>query len=223
MNNNNIKIEESKIKFQIVLEMVKSLIDIEDIPIEHKESLVDSIKFRRELSKESDRGSALLASTLMDSLLEKSLRNIFVGSKKHVDTLFSLNGPLGTFSGKVSICYSLGLISLDMMHDIHVIRHIRNVFGHSPSIISFEDDKIKKQCDSLRYTVIDGNESARSKFLNVVTGINGIISDELTNQKKIKEVVGIDLKKRKKEFQDSMIRLNNLAVSLLAQQEHVSE
>lgn len=79
----------------------------------------------------------MLAAAHLDFLLEQLLREILVGSKKHHDKLFDFNGPLGTFSCKVSLSYSLGLISFEMMHDINIIRRIRNEFGHSPFIISF--------------------------------------------------------------------------------------
>ena len=80
-----------------MLQISEYLLEMSDIPIEHKESFINTTKFRRELSKESDRGCALLAAAHIDSLLEKMLKKVLVGNKKHFELLFSINGPLGRF------------------------------------------------------------------------------------------------------------------------------
>ncbi len=196
---------------EIMFQISMNLFEMLEIPLEYKESLGASIKFRRELSKESDRGCALLAAAHMDSLLEQLLKKVLVGNKKHFESLFSFNGPLGTLSGKVSMCYSLGLISFDAMSDIHIIRRIRNEFGHSPFIISFEDPKISKQCNLLKYSVLDKSKPARSKFLNTVSGIAGIIDFEILEKEKFKEAIGIDLQKRKENFDYHMNTIKNTA------------
>jgi DNA-binding MltR family transcriptional regulator len=74
------------------------------------ENLTIIMNFRRELTKETDRGCALMAASFLDYELEKLLREKLVGSKNHLDTLFEFNGPLGTFSSRIRLSYSLGLI-----------------------------------------------------------------------------------------------------------------
>jgi DNA-binding MltR family transcriptional regulator len=202
-------------KIEIMIQTINEVLNMEKIPIELRESLIASMKFRRELSKESDRGCALLASAHIELLLEKLLKKVLVGNKKHLDSLFSLNGPLCSFFGKTSLAYSLGLISQDAMHDIHIIRKIRNEFGHSPDIISFENETIKIQCDKLKYNVLDSNDKlSRNKFINTIMGIEGFIEILIFENIKIKEAVGIDLKQRKNKFDSFMSTVNCIAEEL---------
>ena len=205
-------------KIELMLNTIDVLCEMDNIPIEHRESLLNSIKFRRELSKESDRGCALLAAAHIDSLLERLLKKVLVGNNNHFKLLFSSNGPLGTFSGKVSLSYSLGLISFDAMNDIHTIRRIRNEFGHSPHIISFLDEKIKTQCDKLKYNVLDDPKSAQSKFINTVSGIAGFIEIEIIEKSQFKEAIGLDLQKRKKDFDDFISEVEKKAKELAKKQ-----
>lgn len=44
--------------------------------------------------------------------------------------LFAFNSPLGTFSGKINIAYSLGLIDKDIATAIHFTRELRNDCAH---------------------------------------------------------------------------------------------
>ena len=74
---------------EAMIKLMTSSIDVinKNIPIELKESLVKSIKFRNELSKESDRGCALFAAAHIDFLLEIFLNTVYIGNKKHHDSL----------------------------------------------------------------------------------------------------------------------------------------
>lgn len=110
------------------------------------------------------------------------ITKVFIGSKKHQKALFNFNGHLGTFSGKVSLSYSIGLISSDMMHDLSIIRNIRNEFGHSHHIISFQDEKISPKCNWLKFNVTNDSKSARSKFLNAFYRIAGLFEIEIIDR-----------------------------------------
>ena len=91
--------------------LMEILVPFDKMPADVKETSMEFISFRRELTKESDRGCALLAASHLEYMLEKALRKRLCGSKNHLDTLFSFNGPLGTFSGRILIIYSIGLFS----------------------------------------------------------------------------------------------------------------
>ena len=189
-------------KIQQITEFVLDEINRDKIPPELSKTIISSINFRRELSNESDRGCALLASAHLEFLFEKLLRKTLVGDKKHLDVLFNFNGPLGSFSNKISLSYSLGLIPSEIMHDTNVIRRIRNEFGHSPNIINFTNEKIITQCNTLKLTVLNNDKTARNKFLSTFSGIAGLIEIKIYEQVKLKEAPSIDLIKRKKLFDE---------------------
>jgi hypothetical protein len=160
-------------------QLIEKLVDLDKLPEEVRNNLTDYVTFRHELTIESDRGCALLAGSYLDSQLEKVLRKKMVGNKKHLDNLFDFNGPLGTFSGRITITYSLGLISKNDLNDLQLVRKIRNTFGHSPSIIDFENEKIKSYCNNLKLVVRERSKSPRQKFNSSVSYLLGAIEGML--------------------------------------------
>lgn len=101
---------------------------------------------------ESERGSVLAATAIIEEDLEILLRKSFAIEKteikKIVDPLFSGFGPLSTFSAKIKLSYVTGLINKQLYKDIEIIRDIRNHFAHTYRAATFEDqvvkDKLKK-------------------------------------------------------------------------------
>lgn len=184
------------------------VVPFEKLPAGIKQNTFEFIEFRRELSKETDRGCALLAAAHLDDMLEKLLRKKLLGNKKHLELIFGFNGPLGTFSSRVLLCYSMGLISSNDLHDIQIIRKIRNEFGHSFSIINFETEKIKALCDNLKRNVHPDSYKSRYKFLNVVSGLSGLLFSSIKLAEQFKEEPNLDLEKRKEEFNKLMAIFN---------------
>ncbi len=110
--------------------------------------------FFRQLASESDRGAALIGSSLLEDDLEQLLRSAMspVADPKRVDSLFSGFAPLATFSAKISICYALGLIDENLFHDLEIIRKIRNRFAHDPTNKEFFDTSVFQQLSTIRCT-----------------------------------------------------------------------
>lgn len=159
-------------------------VNYDNLPQSLKESLEEFRVFRHELTVESDRGCALLASSYLESLTEKIFEKILIGSSKHKSGLLNFNGPLGTFSGRISMLYSLGIISKEDMSKLDNIRKIRNVFGHSPLILKFEDDKLKSWCMNLP-PVMDGMEdTCRQRFRSAVSSLAGQLQGIYVSQPK---------------------------------------
>jgi len=96
-----------------------------------------------EFKTESDRGSALIAASAIEDLLENLARKRLLDCKASNSLFSGFNSPLGTFSSKAIICRSLGLIAEDEFSDIEVIRKIRNEFGHNWKGLNFETQKIR--------------------------------------------------------------------------------
>ncbi len=174
------------------------------LPDSAKDSMRNFLNLRRELSKESDRGMTLYATSYLDKKLESLLQNKLIGNKKHFKDLFSFNGPLGTFSSKIKLAFSIGLIDKDSMDDINVLRKIRNEFAHSDQNIDLDSEHIKKLINKLKLNVTPEGASMKHIFINVVAGISGRIEGSLNTAKKFNELISPDLDKRKAEFNTVM-------------------
>ncbi len=164
----------------------------EQLPEALKEDMFEYVSFRKELTAESDRGCALLAASHLDFLLEQMLSAKLIGTKKQKKQLFDFNGPLGTFSGRIIMSYSLGLISDIRLADLNTIRKIRNDFGHSPSTISFEDERINSLCNNLKLT-LETNKTPRAKFITSVSWISGGLLGLAYKEKPFEQIEEIDL------------------------------
>lgn len=129
-------------------------------------------KVRTELNKESDRGACLMVASYLERELEDLIFKKLVGSNNHKKELFKFNGPLGTFSAKIKLAFSLGFISKECLQDLEIIRGIRNLFGHNFEPISFETDEIKKEVDKLKsHFYPEKEKSSRSIFFNTFTAV----------------------------------------------------
>ena len=108
-------------------------------------------KFFDELRTESDRGATILANPWIDNLLERKLKTLFSeGNSATRRKLFDPNGPFSTFSSKILVVYSLGLIDSDIYHDIDLVRKIRNRFAHEIDCIDLEDPKLRSLIEQFK-------------------------------------------------------------------------
>ena len=143
--------------------------------------LYNTAKVRQHLMKESDRGCVILAVSYLESILSDLLKGKLIGSKKHFKDLFDFNGPLGSFSGKIKMAYSIGVITEQEKTDINNIRALRNIFAHSHHSITLEDKAPKAIVDKLKLDLrIRENDTPRRKFISVtwyIISMLGINSD----------------------------------------------
>ena len=124
-------------------------------------------RFMNEFNKESDRGAALVAASMLDEQLQKILTNFFVESSESEDLLIGFNAPLGPFSSRVSAAFALGLIQENEFREINLIRKIRNEFGHGWEPVSFESGRVADFCRQLPWlgpAEIEKNSSLRNRF-----------------------------------------------------------
>jgi DNA-binding MltR family transcriptional regulator len=101
---------------------------------------------RDDLINESDRGCVIVGAALLEDDLAEALKRRFKAhgvSKKHIEEMFSLNGPLATFHSKCLISYGFDLISKTIYDDLCKIRRLRNKFAHSPSAVDFLDPEVE--------------------------------------------------------------------------------
>lgn len=125
---------------------------------------------RIELDNESDRGCILMATSFLDYELENIFRYYLLENKKILDEMLSGQGCLATFSSRIKLAYSLGLISKITMNDLNIIRKIRNNSGHNYKVISFNDNKIGQRVSSLKTSIYTNNKliEPRKLFINNV-------------------------------------------------------
>lgn len=133
--------------------------------------------FRLALSKETDRGCALFAS----SYLDKALSDCALAYDKKIENdLFEGNAPLAAFSARIKMAFYLGKISKIERRDLDLIRKIRNEFAHNADAIDFEEEKIKNQCRELSFTYHDKDHRPRGHFIAACLGLLANIHNETT-------------------------------------------
>lgn len=132
-------------------------------------------EFRETLSPETDRGCALMAAAFLDSQLEQLLRAAWVEDESALDEVLGQSRALGTFSSRIDMAYLVGLIGDQARRDFHLIRKIRNDFGHRPTPITFDTESIANRCNQLYYTFRPKEHGPRSLFTSTVLGLLAII------------------------------------------------
>ena len=100
-------------------------------------------------TKQTDRGSALIAAAWVDDALEVYLRASFRPDKKIANEILRPDGPLGSFSARIKSAYLLGIIEPTAFRDLEIVRAIRNDFAHVRQRIRFTDPSIKERCKRL--------------------------------------------------------------------------
>lgn len=137
--------------------------------LDHAEDLA---KFVEELKRESDRGLPLVGAALIDEKLLETLQSFFVEGKSSKKLLTEGNAALGTFSSRVEACYALGLIDEFEYQEISLIRKVRNEFAHAKHGLSFQTEKIKGFCSSLKSDLPEGSgypvNDPRFRFTNAI-------------------------------------------------------
>jgi hypothetical protein len=123
--------------------------------------------FLSEFNKETDRGAALVAASMLDERLKQILNAYFVEHKESERLLSGFNAPLGTFSARASIALALGLIQENEFTEISLIRKIRNEYGHDWQPKSFEKGRVADLCRELPWLGPDEYEKGstlRARF-----------------------------------------------------------
>ncbi len=90
-----------------------------------------------ELLSQSDRGCAIVGASIIESLLERLLRDSMIQEVN--PDIFTAYGPLGSLRAKIDLAHALGLLDATSTKDLHRIRKIRNAFAHSLTLSSLGD------------------------------------------------------------------------------------
>lgn len=115
------------------------------------ESMKDLETFIAEFnSGENDRVIVIVGISYLEDVLLACLENFFPDNSKTVSIMLSHNGFVGSLNTKVNLLYTLGFINKTMKQDLEKVAQVRNLFAHKTRV-SFEDGKIKKLIDELKY------------------------------------------------------------------------
>jgi len=125
---------------------------------------------------ESSRAHAIVGAALLDHLLEQVLRHHMIG--KPEESLFGAYGPLSSFSAKIDIAKSLGILTAGESADLHRVRKIRNAFAHSLDDLSFRDRSIQNHVHQLQVragTILGKKGAPRLDFELCVLVLSGFL------------------------------------------------
>lgn len=125
--------------------------------------------FLNSFYKETDRGAALMAGSIIDEILKEIILKFLSDKKESLSLVDGFNAPLGTFSSRILAAYSLGLIEEVEYFEIESIRKIRNLFGHSWADTDFNTPKIKAQIQKLPFQ----EDTHRKTFNHTVANLLG--------------------------------------------------
>lgn len=149
---------------------------------------VSDMEFRRRLTPETDRGAALTVRAYLEHRLGELLRAYLVQNKKLQKEMYEGNGPLATFSSRINMSYSIGLLSADEMKDFHAIRSIANEFAHSPGDISFADPHVISRVANLSGRDLrEVSDGSRLIFVTTAMTLLAAISAQVDMAKAIQE------------------------------------
>ncbi len=104
-----------------------------------------------EIIDENNRSTVIVCASILDTQLEKLLKNVFYIDKNTDEKLFlGANAILSTFSSKITMAYYLKIISENEMKMLNEIRKIRNMYAHEINISKGQvSDSIKDRCLNL--------------------------------------------------------------------------
>lgn len=124
----------------------------------------DQKRFKEAMNAESDLVCAILQAIEIDYIIEQSIiGRLPRGDDDTVELLCKDNGPLATFFAKITLAYALNVYDEDTMHNVNIVRRIRNAFAHARKDISFASPLIRKELATIKLE--KETESTRSKAM----------------------------------------------------------
>ena len=135
---------------------------------QNEPEIIDLSKFFNLFNKESDRGAALIAASFLDNSLKEIIKAYLIDNKSSKELIDGFNAPVGTFSSRINLSNSLGLIMKDEYALLHSIRKIRNEFGHEWNEVTFDSTTIKNKVQNLQWygpeDITDRTNKAKFNF-----------------------------------------------------------
>lgn len=140
-------------------------------------------RLNRILRQLDERGLVLALAAFAEEALGDLIEAFLIPGDSAKQLLEGFNAPLGTFSARIKMAYSLGLITKRQHADLDQLRRIRNEFAHNWEPISFSDQKIGAHIRALHFSSIE-DEFPASPIEKVRTSLGSLLTElrSTTNQ-----------------------------------------
>ncbi|MBS1248590.1 MAG: Mannitol operon repressor [Chloroflexi bacterium] len=118
-----------------------------------KQSSTKSKKWKdlvNEFRSKSDRAVVILGAAYLKTHLGGLLESFFIDDPEISEILLGQESPLGSFSTRVKVAYSLGLLSPNEYRDLLVIQAIHKEFVGEIEEVKFTNDEIRELCFRLK-------------------------------------------------------------------------
>jgi hypothetical protein len=129
-------------------------------------------EFLKEFQGETDRGAALIGTTIIDNMLAATIEAFLVVGKASKELLYGSLAPIHSFASRINLAFALGLINEHEHSESNLIRKIRNEFAHRGVGLAYSDPKINALCDRLKSDLPGGSPAfigkPRDVFVNAV-------------------------------------------------------
>ena len=113
------------------------------------------------LHKEADHTAAIIAASMVESVLERLLISSFKNkSADLMPRLFENRGPLSDFNSKILVADAYCVTGV-RCEELQRVRHIRNCFAHARLPVTFETPEIAKEVDE--FAAVKAIKSVREK------------------------------------------------------------
>jgi DNA-binding MltR family transcriptional regulator len=155
------------------------------------------------LTKETDRGCALMAAAYLGQELRCLIYSRLIADEATEKQLFDGEGALATFSSRIAVAFAMGLIPPAARRDPDLIRKIRNIFGHDAKPIDFAHPPVSSRCREMHYRYEPLSKSPRRFFENAVFAILALVHATAIESKRPEAPVDvkIDDELRRKHFE----------------------
>lgn len=107
------------------------------------EAFGDLNRLQRIMRDLDERGLILSLSTFAEEALGDLIGAFLISGESTKQLLNGFNAPLGTFSARIKMAYSLGLITRPQREDLDRLRRIRNEFAHTWEPVTFTAQKLQ--------------------------------------------------------------------------------
>jgi DNA-binding MltR family transcriptional regulator len=148
-------------------------------------------KITEALRQGTDLHVAIVGSALVEAHLEKLLIHSFDSkSSELIGQIFQNRGPLSDFNSKIMIAHAYGVVVPATAAELHSIRAIRNTFAHSKVEVTFANEHVAREVETLHTLKLISKElpkenwdktDSKSKFVTSVR-IMLVVLDSLTEK-----------------------------------------
>ena len=91
----------------------------------------------------------LIGVAAIDKALHSVLSRFLIDSRVSEGMLQQAHGLLGSYGARHEMAYALGLIPVEMLHNLRALGELRNKFVHSDIVLDFDSLEIGRLCDQL--------------------------------------------------------------------------